>query len=256
MDNGPNNLRPLKEYTPEELRAELKTSTDKDDFDRIQEIAQEFSRRNKEEADAIADVDNFEKKEKEFLDKLQKNPKKVLKKDLIEFLNKDLKGFKSRTKDRIDTVVDAQNSTIARLQAKLKDTEDENVGLKKTLLEGPEFGDFASFKTIRLKKMGKRINKLKEANPNNPKKVLIYCMAKTRRRLLGPIEPIKRGLISILRKMSDTDIVKELKVINKRLEIDTKKDSTYRKTVKQALAKEIKETQEKYYEQLKSKIVG
>lgn len=189
-------------------------------------------------------VDGFEDKLKEIQKKMKDKKLKPedLQKELKAFLLNDVKNYKKNAESQTKLIEDSKQSEIDRLRKQLSGAMSEEFSLK----------EYFSLERVRLAKLRKTFEWLKNNAKEYPKNVLIYAMSFTKW-LVWMRQWVKRWRYKIALKRNSNKIWDKIR--NLETELQPKVwESEKRRFTKQLVLEQVKEAKVHYLNQVQRDI--
>lgn len=233
---------PTESNNRKKLESELANAQSKWERDKAQILIDQLKNLDTPKANKV--VDGFENKLKEIQEKLKdKNIKpEDLQKDIKAFLLNDVKNYKENAESQTKIIQDSKQAEIDRLRKQLSWTMSEEFSLK----------EYFSPERVRLVKLRKTFESLKNNTKEYPKNVLIYAMSFTKG-LLWVRQGAKRWRYKMALKWNSNKIWDKIRKLETDLQPKTW-ETERRKFTKQLILEQVKDAKTHYLNQVQKDI--
>lgn len=233
---------PTESNNRKKLESELTDAQSKWERDKAQILIDQLKNLDTPKTNKV--VDGFESKLKEIQEKLKDKDIKPedLQKDIKAFLLDDVKKYKENAESQTKIIQDSKQAEIDRLRKQLSWTMSEEFSLK----------EYFSPERVRLAKLRKTFESLKNNTKEYPKNVLIYAMSFTKG-LLWVRQWAKRWRYKMALKWNSNKIWDKIRKLETDLQPKTW-ETERRKFTKQLILEQVKDAKTHYLNQVQKDI--
>lgn len=232
--NTQSTINTLANMTDKELANELDIHKKNGDRDKGMKVLEELKRRENP-ANTNASKNAFDGKFDTLMTRMQdKNLKNHPKNyELKAFFEQDVKNYRSEVDNNLKQAIDFKDKKIEELKAQL----DEQ------LTTPPKLSEYISPKRYRLSKIYGNMKKLKidPYKKDYPRNFLLYAASETDKVFFGVRKFIKRNRIKKIKNSDPKVIVKELTVLERKLDTSNDEKTPRKKNLKIGIRTGIKE---------------
>lgn len=233
---------PTESNNRKKLESELAGAQSRWERDKAQNLIDQLKNLDTPKANKV--VDEFEDKLKEIQEKLKdkKLKPKDLKAELEKFLSKDIRDYQGNIESNTKLMQDSKQAEVDRLRKQLSWAMSEDFSLK----------EYFSPERVRLAKLRKTFESLKNDTAKYPKNVLIYAMSFTKW-LLWVKQGAKRWRYKMALRWNSNKIWEKIKKLETDLQPKTN-DTERRKFTKQLILEQVKDAKVHYLNQVQRDI--